>query len=316
LKVCAVICTYRRFDVLPEAIGGLLDQTYAKALTEIVVVDNSGQPELSREFMKRYRNAALRYLIEPIPGLSRARNIGWRGTDADIIAYIDDDAIASPDWITTLVDAYTEFGPEAAVVGGLVNPIWPMSRPSWLHDYMLGFLSIVDWGGERRVTADGEWLAGTNISFRRSLLEQFGGFDENLGRTEGVLLSNEEIALVSKMKAAGGKTIYDPDALVQHIIHPNRLTQDWFRRRAFWQAVSDLIMSSKSDLTPEHVWGGVTKYFRCLPPPQRTPVGFFVNPADAELFQKQLDSIYSLVRMFGYGIACPAASLLELDRAG
>jgi glycosyltransferase involved in cell wall biosynthesis len=311
VKVCVVICTYRRFDLLPKAIESAITQSYPDADRHVVVVDNSGQPLLSQDFAAGYAKCAgLTYIIEPCPGLSRARNAGWRATDADIVAYMDDDAVADPDWIAALVHAYLAFGEQAAVVGGMVKAVWPANRPAWLHQALEGYLSVVDWGGERRIAGDQEWLAGTNISFRRSCLERFGGFDEKLGRTEEKLLSNEEIGLTSKIKAGGGKIIYDPRAVVHHVIGADRLSHDWFRRRVFWQAISDLIMQSDPDPVVEHLWDGVAKYFVRLPPSQRTPAGFFVNLEDAAAFRDELGAIYNLARMLGNGLPCPALEIL------
>jgi glycosyltransferase involved in cell wall biosynthesis len=311
VKVCVVICTYRRFNLLPKAIESAMAQSYPKADLHIIVVDNSGQPILSQEFAARYTDTPdLTYLIEPQPGLSRARNVGWRATSADIIAYMDDDAVADPDWIARLVDAYHIFGEQAGAVGGMVKPIWVTARPAWLHPSLEGYLSVVDWGGQRRIAGELEWLAGTNISFRRSLLAEFCGFDENLGRTEEKLLSNEEIGLTSRIRASGRKTIYAPEAIVHHMISEERLSHDWFRRRVFWQAISDLLMQSDPHPVVDYLWDGVAKYFVRLPLTQRTPAGFFANLDEAGLFRDELGAIYNLAKMLGYGLPCPATEIL------
>jgi len=311
LKVCIVICTYRRFNLLPRAIESAMGQSYPKADLEIMVVDNSGQQGQSEEFAARYAECRdFTYLIEPHPGLSRARNAGWRATSADIVAYMDDDAAADPGWVGVLVDAYRAFGEQAAAVGGMVKPIWETARPAWLHPSLEGYLSIVDWGGQRRIAGELEWLAGTNVSFRRSILAEFGGFDEKLGRTEEKLLSNEELGLTAKIRASGRTTVYDPQAIVHHLISQDRISQDWFRRRVFWQAISDLIMQSDPHPVVDYLWDGVAKYFVRLPLSQRTPAGLFANMDEAELFRDELGAIYNLAKMFGYGLPCPAIEIL------
>ncbi len=136
-------------------------------------------------------------------------------------------------------------GQGATIVGGRVDPIWASPRPAWVHDSMLGNLSIVDWGGDTRIAGPDEWVAGTNISFRTSAILDNGGFPLNLGRigSGSALLSNEEIQLVERIRAAGGQVIYAPRARVNHLVDVRRLRREWFRKRAAWQALSDFMMN-------------------------------------------------------------------------
>ena len=99
-------------------------------------------------------------------------------------------------------------------------------------------------GDAQRELAGREWLAGTNIAFRTSVLRQIGGFRTDLGRTGGGpnLLSNEETDALRRAVAAGHRAFYSPAAVVEHRIGADRLTKEWFRRRVAWQCVSDFIL--------------------------------------------------------------------------
>ena len=94
----------------------------------------------------------------------------------------------------------------------------------------------------------GEWLAGCNISFDRASLIAAGGFSTRLGRigSGSTLLSNDEMEASERVTAMGKLAIYAPKAVVEHVIPPEQLTQSWFRRRAAWQAVSDLLSEPES----------------------------------------------------------------------
>jgi glucosyl-dolichyl phosphate glucuronosyltransferase len=250
-SISAVICTHNRYEFLTGSIASLLAQDTGREDLEIIVVDNSTDPKSARKFGDEY--AALdnfHYVYEPTPGLSNARNVGARLASAPIIAYIDDDAIASPQWARAILAAYDKFGKDAAVVGGPVRPIWLKPRPEWFKQEFEGFFSIVDRGNECRELLPEEWLAGCNISFRREILLSVGGFSINLGRGGALsLLSNEETRILDVIRANGKKIIYAPGAVADHYVDATRTSPDWLKRRIAWQAVSDVL--SKPEMSAE-----------------------------------------------------------------
>src|SRR5262249_15438285 len=177
------------------------------------------------------------------PGLSHARNIGTAHARAEVVAFMDDDAIAAPDWAAQILRAFETFAGRAGVVGGRVLPRWIGARPPWLGDNLLSYLSILDWGEQTRPLRPHEWLVGCNIAFDKQVLSSVGGFSRALGRVGAglALLSSEEVEVAEKIHRAGRVAVYCPDAVVHHVIDPSRLTRTWFRRRSAWQAVSNFI---------------------------------------------------------------------------
>jgi hypothetical protein len=177
-----------------------------------------------------------------------------------------------------------------------VKPIWASPRPRWLSDELLGYVSVVDWGGSARVAHPREWVAGTNIAFRSDALRHAGGFSVGFGRNKGghALLSNDEIEVIARLGQAGGQLLYVPEAVVEHLVPPERLTQAWFRRRVAWQAVSDYLQNPKQlfERAPEY-WKGVTEFYARLPPRDRTPRGLYVGLDDPDLFRRQLSALYN-----------------------
>jgi glycosyltransferase involved in cell wall biosynthesis len=244
-----------------------------------------------------YREIAnLRWLTEKTPGLSNARNVAAREARAPIVAFMDDDAIAAPDWLEALLAVFEKFGAEAQVVGGRVDPLWEVPQPAWLPDDLLGNVSVVNWGGVDRFASRTEWVAGTNIAFRVEALRAAGGFSVHLGRTRGgqALLSNDETDVIERMSARGARLIYAPGAAVEHLVPAERLTQAWFRRRVAWQAVSDYL------LDPERVyekapgyWRGVTEFYARLAPQYRTPRGLYAEQSEPDMFRMQMNALYN-----------------------
>ncbi|ACB52682.1 glycosyl transferase, family 2 [Crocosphaera subtropica ATCC 51142] len=238
-QIAAIICTHNRDPYLGDAIKSLLAQEGVSY--EVLIVDN-GSTDSTKDVVAPFlSNPHLRYVYEPILGLSVARNRGAKETTAPILAYLDDDAIASPHWLKVLVDAYDQHE-KLAIAGGKVTLIWPdnITPPAWISEGLAGGLGAYDLG-EEKVSITNPQLTprGLNYSLRRSFLEKIGGFDANLGRVGKKLLSNEELFMTELALNQGWDVAYLPDALVAHNVAPERLQRSWFLRRSWWQGVSE-----------------------------------------------------------------------------
>ncbi len=237
--VSAVVCTYNRRASLQRTLTSLATQSLADTDYEILVVDNGstdGTPALLQQAATEIRN--LRYVEEPTLGLSRARNTGWHAARGAVVAYLDDDATAEPDWLASIVAAFRAVTPRPGCVAGKISPVWDAPRPAWLGDELVSCLSILDWGDRARPLRPEEWIAGCNMAFPRDVLAGSGGFRTDLGRRGEVLVSMEEGALRREIEARGYATYYDPAVVVRHHIAAARLDRRWFRRRMYWNGVS------------------------------------------------------------------------------
>lgn len=273
--ISAVVCTYERYDLLETALASLRQQTLAAGKYRIIVVDNSPDARRAQIYMEKYDKVGnIHCMHTPTSGLSNARNIAAHECGTEFVAYLDDDALAESDWLENLLHAFAEFGATAGAVGGPILPIWQDERPSWLPDELVGALTAVDWGGRLRIAAEREWIAGANMAFRTRPLLEAGAFSLSLGRNGAsqVLLSNEEIEVLSKLRTAGFCVIWAPDAKVRHLISRERLQQGWLRRRYAWQAVSDFIKDGDGKrLDADRYWQRLKDYMNGLPPCLRTP---------------------------------------------
>jgi GT2 family glycosyltransferase len=297
MRITVAICTWRRYDMLGEAIGSAAAQSLPADRYEIVVVDNSPDEAVSRTEAARYATVPnLRWVHEKVAGLSNARNRATALADAPLIVFLDDDARAVPGWLESLCAAFDEMGEAVQVVGGRIRPRFGAPRPAWLTDRLLGPLTVVDHGDARRLVGKGEWVAGANIAFRTRAIREQGGFAVSLGRvgSGAALLSNEETDLTDRIKAAGGLVAYDPKAEVEHWVDPSRLTQAWFRRRMAWQAVSDYIRAPQAGFeNRERAWIAVKDFLLTRNPADRTLRGLALQLADGSEFERQLSAIYN-----------------------
>ena len=95
-SVCVVICTRDRPNQLRRTLVSL--QVQKQSPEEILVVDNAPSDEQTKALVTQ-EFSGVRYVRESLQGLNFARNRGLAETSQDIVAFIDDDAVAEPDWV-------------------------------------------------------------------------------------------------------------------------------------------------------------------------------------------------------------------------
>lgn len=241
------ICTHNRADYLDKALHSLAGQTAPASRYEVLVIDNASTdrtPDVVRAWQQR--DAAIRCVREERLGLSHARNRALDEARATRIAYLDDDAIAAPEWVERLLQAFETNRPTPAAVGGPVRPIWEAERPDWLPDELLGVLTVVDWPGDSRfLDLRRQFIVGANMAFDREQLRAVGGFDSALGRIGKKLLSGEELLLQRLLEQRGGAVYYDTGVWVWHHVSAERLHKSWFYRRVAWDGLSQAIMITR-----------------------------------------------------------------------
>ncbi len=236
-----VICAYtlERIELIAAAIASLEAQTVAPH--EIVLVIDTS-PELEAECRELWPGVRVLPNREQ-QGLSGARNTGLAESSGAVVAFLDDDAVAAPDWIERLGRAYAEARVLGA--GGAVRPLWVGGRPRWFppeFDWVVG-CTHSGMPGEREAVRN---LVGANMSFRRDALVEAGGFRHELGRVGKIPAGCEETDLCIRIgKLNPGSTIlYDPGAAVDHVVPAERARLSYFSSRCRGEGRSKAILSA------------------------------------------------------------------------
>jgi glycosyltransferase involved in cell wall biosynthesis len=238
--ISAIICTHNRDQYLGAAIDSLLNQTLT-GVYEVIVIDNASTDTTAEVVKARLAHPKLKYIYESTLGLSVARNTGANHACGSILAYLDDDAEASPQWLQSLYDIY-QTNTDVVIAGGKVTLLWPpgVKPPTWLSDELASGLGAYDLGSEVQYIHNPNLTPrGLNYSIRKTFLEAVGGFDTNLGRVGKNLLSNEELHMTQLALAEGKQIAYVPEALAAHNVAPARLKPMWFLSRSWWQGISE-----------------------------------------------------------------------------
>ena len=238
-QLSAIICTHNREQYLGAAIDSLLAQDFTQF--EIIVVNNASTDRTADIVAAKQVDDRLHYIYEPVPGLSVARNTGAAAAQGAILAYLDDDAVASSNWLNSIYAAY-QTNERLAIAGGKVTLLWiaGMIAPEWLSAGLAGNLGAYDLGDAFLYIEQPQFTPrGLNYSIRKAFLDQVGGFDPNLGRVGKNLLSNEELHMTDLALQQGWQVAYLPDALVAHNVAPERVKRQWFLNRGWWQGISE-----------------------------------------------------------------------------
>jgi glycosyltransferase involved in cell wall biosynthesis len=239
-RVSVIVCTHDRPAQLRRclrSVGELNDPV------EVIVVDSASLPPV-RSIVEEFESTVdVRYAYERRPGLSTARNLGLKLAGCPIVAFLDDDARPRPDWAGWIHSAYDDPG-VACVGGACIADFCGRERPGWLSDGLLRFAGITTFP-HAPFTANraADYPFGANISFRRDLLLEAGGFDPALGRTGTTLLSGEDFAAINAIRAAGGVVRVEPRAVVDHEVAGSRLESSYYWRRLWWEGRTRARMS-------------------------------------------------------------------------
>jgi len=240
-EISVIICTHNRAEMLRETLQSWLSVQNAGPDVELIVVDNNSTDH-TRQVVEAFRPACpsqLRYVFETNTGLSHARNRGIKEASGNIVAFVDDDVYFDKEWLYALLKAFND-NPEISCVGGKSIPKFDGDKPDWITGNILKFYGATNYGDQDRLMTFPEYPPGLNMAFRKTVFEQVGNFNVNLGRIKNSLLSNEEREIFYRISKADLKVFYASKAILHHRISRDRMHKRWVVERTYWQGISDV----------------------------------------------------------------------------
>jgi GT2 family glycosyltransferase len=239
LDLSVIICAYsdQRWDDLAAAVTSLRRQTTPPGEIIVVIDHNPALLERARASFPDavvLANGARR-------GLSGARNSGVAVARGQIVAFLDDDATAAPDWAAQLLAGYRD--PQIIGVGGMIAPLWQQPRPGWFpaeFDWVVG----CTYRGTPTSAAPVRNLIGANMSFRREVFAAAGLFRGEIGRvgTHPVGCEETELCIRIGQRWPERTLLYRPEARVFHHVPPLRGRWSYFRARCYGEGISKALV--------------------------------------------------------------------------
>jgi GT2 family glycosyltransferase len=232
---CVVVCTYseRRWDRLCTVIEALQKQTLVP--TEIVIIVDHNHKLYDRVC----REWPQLHIVENNywRGAGGARNSSMAATSADIVAFLDDDAVPEQDWLEALCRSYEH--PNTAGVGGSIDPDWARHEPKWFPEEFHWVVGCTYRGMPTELTPVRN-LIGANMSFRRDTLLRTGYFRKDLGRVDTLPVGCEETEYCIRLHQQQPEAVllYQPGAKVRHHVPDARSHLKYFCSRCYFEGRS------------------------------------------------------------------------------
>ncbi|MBI4233153.1 MAG: glycosyltransferase family 2 protein [Chloroflexi bacterium] len=236
MKASVIICAYstRRLPDTLKAAQSALNQTYPSR--EVVVAVDTNPP--LAEALQQSLPPEVQVVLNSGPrGLATNRNVGLRAVSGEVVVYLDDDAEAEPAWLAHLMKHYQE--PDVAVVGGRTIPMWEGAKPRWMPEELYWVVGCT-YRGYTNGSGPVRNVHGNNMSFRREALERVGGF--KMGRVGANAASGNadetELCLRITHHFPNARIIYEPAAVVHHLVPQSRQRFSYVARRAFGEGIA------------------------------------------------------------------------------
>ncbi|GAA0366487.1 glycosyltransferase [Actinoallomurus spadix] len=239
MKISVVICAYteRRWDDVLAAVASVRAQRLAPHEIILVVDHNEA-------LLERLRAALPDVRVMPNTGpqgLSGGKNTGVAAARGEVVAFLDDDAVAHADWLSVLAAGYAD--PDVAGVGGRTLPLWPSDAPRWFPEEFAWVVGCTYLGMAAGPIRN---LMGGNASFRRAAFEVAGGFRSGIGRAPGKRpLGCEETEFCIRLRQAVPETVllFDDRAVIWHRVPGERARFAYFRTRCYAEGLSKAMVT-------------------------------------------------------------------------
>ena len=235
MKLSIVICSYNRAQYIGDALDSLYKQTTSLSDFEILLVDNNstdGTPEVYKSWREIHPEGNFQYLTEHQQGASFARNTGAAHAQSDWLCFMDDDAVAFPDFVANIIK-HTQEKPTIVGFGGKIIPKYIPEKPVWMSYYVSSLVGNFDYSPVPCAFKKGKYPLESNMVIKKSVFDQIGGFNTTLPGVMGTLrIGGEGKELFYKVIGLGEEIYYDPNIIVYHVVETNKLTKEYLYRVA------------------------------------------------------------------------------------
>jgi GT2 family glycosyltransferase len=229
VSVVIPACSIDRWDSLCAAVASVRAQT-VRVLETVVVIDH--HPGLMAKAAGELPGVTV-IANTGVRGASGARNAGAAASRGEMLAFLDDDAIASPTWLESLLPHFKD--PDVVGAGGRLEPLWKTHRPQWFpqeFDWAVGcsYLGMP----ESATTVRNVW--SNTMVVRRQAFDAVGGFRDDFGKIGGWSRPEDTDLCLRAAECDGtGTWIYEPGAIVGHQVPVERTTLSYFLRRCYYE---------------------------------------------------------------------------------
>lgn len=230
-----IICSYNRASYISDALTSLYCQSAGLNEFEVIIVDNNSTDntkEIYAIWRQTNTNGQFTFISETKQGASFARNMGATIAKGEWVCFMDDDAVATPNYVENILK-HIQNKPDAVGFGGRIIPKYIPAEPKWMSYYVSSLVGNFDYAPIACAFENGKYPLESNMIVKKTVYDQIGGFNVNLPGVVGTLrIGGEGKELFYKILALGHIIYYDPAICVHHVVEVKKLTSEYMYRVA------------------------------------------------------------------------------------
>jgi glycosyltransferase involved in cell wall biosynthesis len=235
MTLSIIICSYNRASYISDALTSLYGQSSGLDDFEVIIVDNNSTDN-TKEVYAQWRhtntNGQFTFISEIQQGASFARNTGAAIAKGEWVCFMDDDAVATTDYVKNIIK-HIQDQPFIVGFGGRIIPKYIPAEPKWMSYYVSSLVGNFDYAPTACAFENGKYPLESNMIVKKSVYDQIGGFNVNLPGVVGTLrIGGEGKELFYKIIALGHTIYYDPSICVHHVVEVKKLTSEYMYRVA------------------------------------------------------------------------------------
>jgi glycosyltransferase involved in cell wall biosynthesis len=235
MTLSIIICSYNRASYISDALTSLYVQSSGLDNFEVIFVDNNSTDntkEVYAQWRQTNTNGQFTFISEMQQGASFARNTGAAIAKGEWVCFMDDDAVATTDYVKNIIK-HIQDQPFIVGFGGRIIPKYIPGEPKWMSYYVSSLVGNFDYAPTACAFENGKYPLESNMIVKKSVYDQIGGFNVNLPGVVGILrIGGEGKELFYKIIALGHTIYYDPSICVHHVVEVKKLTSEYMYRVA------------------------------------------------------------------------------------
>ncbi len=289
--ISVIICTRDHPAQFERSMRSVLAVDYPNF--ELIVIDNAPSDDAVERIVEQTGDPRVHYFLEPVAGLSRARNRGIAEADGELIAFTDDDVEVDADWLRGLLRGFA-----AGQKVGMVTGVVVSTRLD--NEYQQYFDENVQWSNSFRPRlfdfkgkdtdqtmypyAAGMIGTGANFAIRAKTIDEVGPFDEALGAGMPTRGGEDLDFFLRVLSTNGWQIAYEPDSLVWH---DHRSDAEALKKQMFGYGSGAMAYGFKSALNPRHTLRIIKRLVRLMRERAKGETSYSFETGDGELREIQ-----------------------------
>lgn len=246
--VSIIIPTYNRAHLLPITLDSFLAQSYPHDRYEIIIADNNSSDSTHEVAMQYVESPAVsvNYIFEQRQGVHYARNSAALQANGDIFYFTDDDMVADPDLLLSIIQVFS-YDPLIGCATGKILPRFEVQPPKWVERHLINaYLSLTDRDRPEQfvISSSDAMVYSCHQAIRRDVFIKSGGY--NPENTAGIWIGDGETGLNLKIMALGHRFAYTANSIIYHLIPKNRMTLGYLVSRLGNQGFCDSFTEYRS----------------------------------------------------------------------